>query len=446
MTTATLSYLPTRAALWRRALVRQFCIPKRRWSRVLVGPALVLCGVALVSGATPMELSPLGLFGGTVTGIGLGWTLWPFLGAWLAVTLSARVRRGRAPVRLTVGGGVLELVRGEDRTLFALADLERVERVAGRALAPLPRRPLGDRAGRCGGGRPEGAAPGRRRIPADDDAHRAAPGRPRPRGRRAALRGLRPAVPRGDGPRRARRGAGVRRRAAAADRAVRGRGGDREPRDGHRPGALERGHRRRGCGGRRPAARCGVRGLLRPPAAGPRVRRRGRLQPGGAQLGDGRRRSSRQAGGAAIRCSECGRGPLAVQVHHSQRVLALPRGAVPLARSPTDPCHAFRLGERAWGVQFHPEFDGPTSRRFVERHADDRRRDRSGPGGGGGRGDGQPRTGATSSGGSSRSRRQRSGRTSRRRPSRGRAPAASRSRVMPQPNSKSGADWFISIV
>ena len=131
MSTATLTYLPTRVTLWRRTLVREFWIPRRRWGRMLVGPALALVGIGLVSGATPLEFSPLGVFGGALTGIGLGWTLWPFLGAWIAVVLSARIRRVRAPVRLTVDGGVLELVRGEDRSLFALADLERVERLAG---------------------------------------------------------------------------------------------------------------------------------------------------------------------------------------------------------------------------------------------------------------------------------------------------------------------------
>jgi hypothetical protein len=131
MVTATLSYVPSRTTLWRRALVREFWIPRRRWARLSVGPGLVLAGIGLVSGATPREISPLGLFGGALVGIGIGWASWPFLGAWLAVTLSARVRKGRAPVRLTAGGGVLELVRGDDRLLFALTDLERVDRLAG---------------------------------------------------------------------------------------------------------------------------------------------------------------------------------------------------------------------------------------------------------------------------------------------------------------------------
>jgi len=46
-----------------------------------------------------------------------------------------------------------------------------------------------------------------------------------------------------------------------------------------------------------------------------------------------------------------------VQASHRQSVLALPPGAVALAASDQDPHHAFRYGERAWGVQFHPEFD-----------------------------------------------------------------------------------------
>jgi len=41
---------------------------------------------------------------------------------------------------------------------------------------------------------------------------------------------------------------------------------------------------------------------------------------------------------------------------HSQTVLALPPGAVNLAKNTHEPHHAFRLGHAAWGVQFHPEY------------------------------------------------------------------------------------------
>ncbi|HEX6240590.1 MAG TPA: glutamine amidotransferase [Polyangiales bacterium] len=57
---------------------------------------------------------------------------------------------------------------------------------------------------------------------------------------------------------------------------------------------------------------------------------------------------------------------LVVQVSHSQSVLALPPGAVLLAHAEGDPNQAFRLGERTWGVQFHPEFDHEVSRRYIE--------------------------------------------------------------------------------
>ncbi len=41
---------------------------------------------------------------------------------------------------------------------------------------------------------------------------------------------------------------------------------------------------------------------------------------------------------------------------HLQTITRLPEGAVKLARSEKDECHAFRWGRSAWGVQFHPEF------------------------------------------------------------------------------------------
>lgn len=40
---------------------------------------------------------------------------------------------------------------------------------------------------------------------------------------------------------------------------------------------------------------------------------------------------------------------------HLDLVTRTPPGAVTLARTPTCPHQAYRVGERAWGVQFHPE-------------------------------------------------------------------------------------------
>ena len=55
----------------------------------------------------------------------------------------------------------------------------------------------------------------------------------------------------------------------------------------------------------------------------------------------------------------------AAQVTHLQTVLAPPPGATVLARSDHDACHAFRWGEAAWGVQFHPEFSATHMRGYV---------------------------------------------------------------------------------
>lgn len=63
-------------------------------------------------------------------------------------------------------------------------------------------------------------------------------------------------------------------------------------------------------------------------------------------------------------------GPLpaqfAVQTTHLQTVLRAPDGATVLARSVHDACQVFRWGERAWGVQFHPEFSATHMRGYVQ--------------------------------------------------------------------------------
>lgn len=53
-------------------------------------------------------------------------------------------------------------------------------------------------------------------------------------------------------------------------------------------------------------------------------------------------------------------------VVHRQSALALPPGAVRLASNDFEPNQAFRIGERAWGVQFHPEFDEQAMRGYVD--------------------------------------------------------------------------------
>ncbi len=53
-----------------------------------------------------------------------------------------------------------------------------------------------------------------------------------------------------------------------------------------------------------------------------------------------------------------------------QSVLRPPEGAVVLATSPLDGCHAFRWGDSAWGTQFHPEFSTGHMRGYVAARRD----------------------------------------------------------------------------
>ena len=64
-------------------------------------------------------------------------------------------------------------------------------------------------------------------------------------------------------------------------------------------------------------------------------------------------------------------GTFTAQACHSQSVLQLPTEATLLASSEMDPHHAFAIGKRAWGVQFHPEFNGLVLRHYIQRFADD---------------------------------------------------------------------------
>ena len=59
------------------------------------------------------------------------------------------------------------------------------------------------------------------------------------------------------------------------------------------------------------------------------------------------------------------------QVSHSQTVISLPGNAILLAGNEFEPHQAFRVGESAWGLQFHPEF----SERIVKAYISERRDD-----------------------------------------------------------------------
>jgi GMP synthase (glutamine-hydrolysing) len=60
--------------------------------------------------------------------------------------------------------------------------------------------------------------------------------------------------------------------------------------------------------------------------------------------------------------------PCRLHVTHTQSVVSLPPGARRLASSARDPHLAFAVGECAWGVQFHPEFDRQIVCHYIEAH------------------------------------------------------------------------------
>lgn len=64
--------------------------------------------------------------------------------------------------------------------------------------------------------------------------------------------------------------------------------------------------------------------------------------------------------------------PRAFDIHgtHVDAVSRLPPGAELLASTPKDAHAAFRVGDRAWGVQFHPEFDADVMRGYLHARAD----------------------------------------------------------------------------
>jgi GMP synthase (glutamine-hydrolysing) len=57
--------------------------------------------------------------------------------------------------------------------------------------------------------------------------------------------------------------------------------------------------------------------------------------------------------------------PPYVNMMHEDSVTRLPPGAILLARTAREPHAAVRFGPRAWGVQFHPEFDGAIVRSYL---------------------------------------------------------------------------------
>lgn len=59
-----------------------------------------------------------------------------------------------------------------------------------------------------------------------------------------------------------------------------------------------------------------------------------------------------------------------VSMTHLDVVLELPPGAEPIAATALDRHSAIRFGRRAWGVQFHPEFNGAIVRDYIAAQRD----------------------------------------------------------------------------
>jgi len=58
-------------------------------------------------------------------------------------------------------------------------------------------------------------------------------------------------------------------------------------------------------------------------------------------------------------------------VSHSQTVSRLPAGAVRLAFNEYEPNHAFRIGDCAWGIQFHPEYNSDIMKSYILEQEDE---------------------------------------------------------------------------
>ncbi len=59
-----------------------------------------------------------------------------------------------------------------------------------------------------------------------------------------------------------------------------------------------------------------------------------------------------------------------VHTTHMQTVTTLPAGTRVLAKNQFEAHHALRFRERAWGVQFHPEFDASIMRGYIKARSD----------------------------------------------------------------------------
>lgn len=88
--------------------------------------------------------------------------------------------------------------------------------------------------------------------------------------------------------------------------------------------------------------------------------------------------AGRESGTIAVQLHDCAASdplfaglPATLPAHasHLQTVITPPAGATVLAHSARDQCQAFRVGQRAWGLQFHPEFATHHMRGYLRERA-----------------------------------------------------------------------------
>ena len=99
--------------------------------------------------------------------------------------------------------------------------------------------------------------------------------------------------------------------------------------------------------------------------------------PGGTEIGTVQIRSTDAAAGDPLFNIMPALFP--AQTVHRQSVARLPRDAVILAANDFEAHHAFRIGARAWGVQFHPEFSAVAMRGYIEHLSENLRSEKRDP-------------------------------------------------------------------
>src|SRR5687767_6239565 len=61
--------------------------------------------------------------------------------------------------------------------------------------------------------------------------------------------------------------------------------------------------------------------------------------------------------------------PLTFNTVHADAVVSLPEGSIVLAKNERSEVQAFAIGDRVWGVQFHPEITKPLMEMYLEARA-----------------------------------------------------------------------------